>query len=389
MLASLSDQPLDPMLNLLKVLRSDPRQDTIDLGIGVYRTDTGHTPVMRAVKATERILLDTQDTKTYIAAEGDAGFVALLAPVVLGHEMAASDHFSGMQAPGGTGALRLALALVKRANTEARVWLGQPSWVNHTSLIRAAGLTPVDYAFFDQATQTVLFDEMMSTLGGMQAGDVLLLHASCHNPTGAEFTNDQWRAIGDLCLQKNVLPLIDMAYQGLGHGLEEDAANARALIARVPEALICVSCSKNFGLYRDRVGALWVKGVDAPAALRARANLTLIARSMWSMPPDHGAAVVRIVLSSPELKTDWMAELTEVRTRLNTIRASLSAALPQLPGVAAQTGMFSLLPVSPENAVTLRKDHGIYMIENGRINIAGLNADNMPRFAAALAPCLP
>jgi aromatic-amino-acid transaminase len=344
---------------------------------------------MRAVKAAERILLDTQDTKTYVAAEGDAGFVSLLAQVVLGEEMAADDRFSGLQAPGGTGALRLALALAQRANPRAKVWLGQPSWVNHTGLVRAAGLTPVDYAFFDQTTQTILFDQMMLALEGMQAGDIVLLHASCHNPTGAEFTNDQWRAIGDLVLRKNVLPLIDMAYQGLGRGLDEDAANARVLIARVPEALVCVSCSKNFGLYRDRVGAMWVKGVDGAAALRARANLTLIARSMWSMPPDHGAAVVRLILSSPELKADWQAELAEMRTRLNTIRADLATTLPQLPGVAAQTGMFSLLPVSPENAVTLRNVHGIYMIENGRINIAGLNADNLPRFAAALAPCLP
>lgn len=389
LLDGLKDQPLDPMLTLLKVLRSDPRPGKIDLGIGVYRNDAGDTPVMRAVKAAEQILIDTQETKSYVAAEGDAGFVSLLAPIVLGADMAASDLFSGMQVPGGTGALRLALALVQRANPAAKVWLGQPTWVNHTSLVRAVGLTPVDYAFFDQATQTILFDEMMTTLEAMQAGDVLLLHASCHNPTGAEFTDDQWRAIGDLTVRKRVLPLIDMAYQGLGRGLEEDAANARALVARAPEALVCVSCSKNFGLYRDRVGALWVKGVDAPAALRARANLTLIARSMWSMPPDHGAAVVRIILSTPELKTAWLSELDEVRTRINTIRARLAQALPQLPGIAVQTGMFSMMPISPENAVTLRNDHAIYMIENGRINIAGLNAGNIGRFAAALTPYLP
>ncbi len=388
-LESLRDQPLDPMLNLLQVLRSDPRPGKIDLGIGVYRNDAGETPVMRAVKTAEHILVDTQASKSYVAAEGDAGFVSLLAPIVLGADMAASDLFSGMQAPGGTGALRLAISLVQKANPEARVWLGQPNWVNHTSIVRAAGLTAIDYSFFDQASQTILFDEMMTSFEAMRAGDVLLLHASCHNPTGAEFTTDQWRAIGDLILRKGVLPLVDMAYQGLGRGLEEDAANARALLARVPEALVCVSCSKNFGLYRDRVGALWVKGASAQSALRARGNLILIARSMWSMPPDHGAAVVRIILSTPDLTTDWLSELNDMRARINTIRAMLAEALPQLPGVASQTGMFSMLPVSRENAVKLRDEHGIYMIENGRINIAGLNDDNIDRFAAALTPCLP
>ncbi|MCR6657908.1 MAG: aspartate/tyrosine/aromatic aminotransferase [Asticcacaulis sp.] len=385
---TLDDQPLDAMLTLLRQLRSDPRDGKIDLGIGVYGDEQGRTPVMQAVRQAEVMVAEAQTTKAYVAAEGDVRFVSLLAPIVLGAARAANDRYCGMQTPGGTGALRLAAELIAHANPDARIWVGTPSWVNHYGLMRAAGLQVLEHPFFNQATQTVLFDEMMSALEAARAGDVLLLHACCHNPTGAGFTANQWRTIADLCARKGLLPLVDIAYQGLGHGLEEDAADMRALLDIVPEALITASCSKNFGLYRERLGALWIKGSNAQAALRARATCMKVGRSMWSMPPDHGASVVRTILESPELTASWQAELTIMRTRLNAMRAELVRAVPQLASVAQQTGMFALLPLNREAVTDLRVRHGIYMIENGRMNIAGLTSENLPRFAAALAPYL-
>ncbi len=385
LLDTLAEQALDPMLTLLQALRGDPRPGKIDLGIGVYRTGDGRTPVMAAVKQAEQILVDTQASKDYVAAEGDARFLALLAPMVLGAARPKDDNVIGLQTPGGTGALRLALSLLFRANPEARVWLGTPTWSNHISLVKAAGLTIQPHPFFDKATQTIEFDAMMAALEDARPSDCLLLHAGCHNPTGAGFTADQWRAIAQLAGRKGILPLIDMAYQGLGRGLEEDAEPMRGLLDQVPEALVAVSCSKNFGLYRDRVGALWTKAGSASAAHRARGNLILSARSMWSMPPDHGSAIIRTILESDVLTALWRGELDTMRDRINAMRAGLAAALPQLAPVARQTGMFSLLPITRENAVRLRIDHGIYMLETGRINIAGLNAATLPVFAEALA----
>jgi aromatic-amino-acid transaminase len=385
---ALADQPLDAMLTLLQQLRNDPRDGKIDLGIGVYGDEVGRTPVMQAVRQAELIVAEAQTTKAYVAAEGDARFASLLAPIVLGASRAADERYCGMQTPGGTGALRLAAELIARANPDARVWVGAPTWVNHHALMRSAGLQVLEHPFFDQATQTVLFDEMISALGTARPGDVLLLHACCHNPTGAGFTSNQWRVIADLCARKGLLPLIDIAYQGLGHGLEEDAADMRALLDVVPEALVTASCSKNFGLYRERLGVLWIKGSNAQAALRARANCVKAGRSMWSMPPDHGASVVRTILESADLTANWQAELATMRTRINAVRTDLAKAVPQLVSVAQQTGMFVLLPLSHEAVADLRVKHGVYMMENGRANVAGLQAENLPRFAAALAPYL-
>ena len=387
LMAGLDDQPLDPMLSLLALLRNDPRTEKIDLGIGVYRDAQGRTPVMRAVKAAEQTLVDGQASKSYVAAEGDARFVSLLAPVVFG-PLAADDCLSGLQTPGGTGALRLAAALIHRLNPGARVWLGTPTWPNHATLMQAAGLQVVEHPFFDTTTQTIAFDVMMSALEAMRAGDVLLLHGCCHNPTGAELSAEQWQAVGDLILRKDVVPLIDLAYQGLGHGLDEDAAQARALVARVPEAIIAVSCSKNFGLYRDRIGALWVKGPTPQAARRACDLVTLSARTLWSMPPDHGAAVVGAILSSDALAEDWRAELADMRGRITAMRRALSAAVPSLPKIADQTGMFALLPLTRDAVLRLRADHGIYMVESGRINIAGVHDGNLDAFANAISPYL-
>ena len=383
----IADQSLDPMLTLLGQLRADDRPDKIDLGIGVYRDEDGRTPVLASVKAAEDILVRHQTSKAYLSADGDPAFLRNLAPIVLGAH-AADPCVAGIQTPGGTGALRLAAALIARANPGARVWLGQPTWAQHTTLMQAAGLQTVDYPFFDPASQSVLFGEMMSGLEAASAGDVVLLHGCCHNPTGAELTAAQWQAVTALIQRKGLLPLVDIAYQGLGRGFDEDAAGLRGLLEAVPEALVCVSCSKNFGLYRDRAGAIWVKAGSAETARRARNGLMAAARTMWSMPPDHGAAVVRVILESPELTALWRGEVDAMRLRLHEVHRRLADALPALAGVARQTGMFALLPLPAGAGKTLRTAHGIYLMDNGRINLCGLSDATLPRFADAIRPYL-
>ena len=384
----ISEQALDPMLTLLVQLRADPRPDTIDLGIGVYRDEDGRTPVMACVKQAEDHLVRHQSSKAYLSADGDPAFLKRLAPIVLGAEHAVDPRIAGIQTPGGTGALRLAAALMARANTKARVWLGQPTWAQHTALMQAGGLATVDYPFFDRATQSILFDDMMRALEDAHAGDIVLLHGCCHNPTGAELTSAQWRAVTALVQRKGLLPLIDIAYQGLGRGFDEDASGLRGMLDAVPEAVVCVSCSKNFGLYRDRVGAIWIKAANADTARRARNGLMVAARTLWSMPPDHGASVVRTVLESPELTALWRSEVGTMRLRLHDVHQRLAAALPALAGVAQQTGMFALLPLPAGAAAALRTEHGIYLMDNGRINIAGLSDATLPRFAEAASPYL-
>ena len=384
----IAEQALDPMLTLLAQLRSDTRPDKIDLGIGVYRTEDGKTPVMTSVKIAEDRLVRHQASKDYLSPEGDPAFLKYLAPIVLGEAHAADPRIAGIQSPGGTGALRLAASLIARANPKARVWLGQPTWAPHAGLMQAGGLSTIDYPFFDRASQTLLFGDMMEALEGAVAGDVVLLHGCCHNPTGAELSAEQWRFVAALIQRKGLLPIVDIAYQGLGRGLDEDAAGLRGLLEAVPEAMVCVSGSKNFGLYRDRIGAIWVKASSADAAHRAHNGLMIAARSMWSMPPDHGASVVRTILESNELTTLWRGEVDTMRERLQSVRRRLAAALPAIASVADQTGMFTLLPLPAGAATALRAEHGIYLMDNGRINIAGLRDATLARFADAIRPYL-
>ncbi len=385
---SISAQALDPMLMLLAQLRTDTRPDKIDMGIGVYRDEDGKTPVMGCVKSAEALLVRHQASKDYLSPEGDPDFLRHLAPIVLGPTHAADPRIAGIQTPGGTGALRLAASLIARANPKARVWLGQPTWAAHAGLMQSGGLDTADYPFFDRVTQNIVFDDMMRALEGAKTGDVVLLHGCCHNPTGAEMTPAQWRAVTELVQRKGLLPLVDIAYQGLGRGLDEDAAGLRALLDAVPETIVCVSCSKNFGLYRDRIGAIWIKGATAESTQNARNGLMMIARSMWSMPPDHGASVVRTILASPDLTAIWRGEVDAMRLRIQSVRAQLAAALPAIAGVARQTGMFALLPIAPGVATALRVEHGIYLMDNGRINLAGLRDATLARFADAIRPYL-
>lgn len=384
---ALHPQPTDSLLALIGLHRRDPRSDKIDLGVGVYRDADGVTPIMRAVKAAEARLLAEQTTKGYLGAEGDVRFVELLAPIVFGDALTGSDRLAGVQTPGGTGALRLGAELIARASPSARVWIGAPSWPNHGPIFREAGLRVENHRYFDAATSTLDFDGMIAALAGAVPGDVLLLHACCHNPTGAGFSPEQWRALTELVATRALVPFVDLAYQGLGDGLDEDADGMRRLLDAVPEALVAYSCDKNFGLYRERVGALWTLTASGSAAA-VRDNKLVLARSLWSMPPDHGAAIVRVILDGPELTADWARELEGMRRRINALRASLAATHERLRPIGSQRGMFAMLPIDRDAVVALRERHGIYMAESGRINVAGLRDETIERVAAALAPFL-
>lgn len=380
---ALKAQPQDPLLALMAEFRTDKREGKIDLGVGMYRDATGITPVMRAVKAAERILLETQTTKGYMGPEGDPVFVELLKPLVFGAALAKSDRIVGLQTPGGTGALRLGAELIAAVSPRANVWLGEPTWPNHRPLLAAGRLGVEGFKHFDKASQTLLFDETMGALTRAAPGDVVLLQACCHNPTGADYTMEQWRTIAATLAARGLIPFFDFAYQGLGDGLDADAAGMRLVIDQVDEALIGYASDKNFGVYRERVGALYVV-TNNPRAVYSQAMA--LARANWSMPSDHGAAVVRLVLQSPELTRDWTAELDMMRARILSNRARLAALNPRLASVAHQRGMFSQIQIAPEAVARLKDEHGIYMVGSGRINVAGFRDDGeIERFAKAVA----
>ncbi len=386
--AGLRSQPSDPLLALIDLHRADPRNGKIDLGVGVYRDDDGATPVMAAVKAAEAQLHSTQPTKAYLGAAGDEAFVDRLAPIVFGAARAASDRLVGMQTAGGTGALRLGADLIARARPAARVWIGAPTWPNHAPIFHAAGLAIEPHPYFDATTGTVDFDAMLTSLAAARPGDVLLLHGCCHNPTGADLSREQWDIVATVCVGAGLVPFIDLAYQGLGDGLDVDAAGCRRLVATVPEALIAYSCDKNFGLYRERVGALWALAPTASTAAVVRDNMLTLARAVWSMPPDHGAAVVRLILEDDDLAALWRSELEAMRHRLTSLRQSLAWSHPRLEPIRHQRGLFSMLSISRDAVATLREQHGIYMADSGRINIAGLRQDTIGHLVEALSATL-
>ena len=385
MLDRLNQQPPDALLALIKLYEADPRSDKIDLGVGVYRTGQGGTPVFGAIKAAERKLVEEQDSKAYLGPEGDMGFVRALMPIVFG-EGAPTGGIDGMQTPGGTGAVRLALALAKRSGV-TRVLMGTPSWPNHAQIVADLGMELVS---FDHATAdgAANLEALRAALANAGEGDAVLLHGCCHNPTGVDYTDAQWDEIATLLTGSPVLPVIDLAYQGLGRGLDEDAYGARKVLAAVPEALLAYSCDKNFGLYRDRVGALYVQA-EAEALGRIMSNGLALARANWSMPPDHGAAAVRLVLEDAGLTAQWRDELSQMRERIGQVRDKLAtqgtAGALDLTPYGRQFGMFAMLPLSTEQIQSLRDDHGIYMAGSGRINVAGLTAGNLDKFTGALA----
>lgn len=388
MLSNLPQQPADALLALIKLHNDDPRTDKIDLGVGVYRTGQGDTPVFGAIKAAEKKLLETQNSKAYLGPEGDMGFVHALMPYVFGKDdPTMGGRIEGMQAPGGTGAVRLAVALAKKAGVQ-RVWMGVPSWPNHAQIFGDLGL---ELKTFNHATKAgrVDMDALVTALNLAEPGDAVLLHGCCHNPTGIDYTPEQWDRIAPLVAEKKLLPILDLAYQGLGQGMEEDAYGVRRVLREVPEALIAYSCDKNFGMYRDRVGAIYVMAEDAEVLGRVLSNGHALARAAWSMPPDHGGAAVRLILEDEALTAMWLDELDTMRTRMNQVRARLAeagmAGSVDLSALGHQSGLFSILPLSAEQILQLRTDHGIYMAGSGRINIAGLTMGNIDKFIADVA----
>ena len=388
MLDRLDQQPADALLALIKLHDADPRADKIDLGVGVYRTNDGGTPVFGAIKAAEKKLVAEQDSKAYLGPEGDMGFVHALMPYIFGKaDPSKGGRIEGMQTPGGTGAVRLALALAKKSGIK-RIVMGVPSWPNHAQIMADLGLELVSFNH-SAADGSADLAALKAALAGAGADDAVLLHGCCHNPTGIDYTPVQWDEIAATLAGSPVLPIVDLAYQGLGEGWDADGAGMLKVIAAKPEALVAYSCDKNFGLYRDRVGALYVQSADEATTTRILSNGHSLARAAWSMPPDHGAAAVRLVLEDAATAQQWQDELTEMRTRIGEVRAALAAAGKagsiDLTPYGRQYGMFAMLPLNKDQIDALRTDHGIYMAGSGRINVAGLTMSNLPKFIGALA----
>jgi len=386
MLNQLPAQSPDALLALIKMHASDPRSDKIDLGVGVYRTDEGATPVFAAIKAAEADLVARQESKSYLGPEGDIGFVKALIPYIFGGDPGFLGRIEGMQTPGGTGAVRLALAVAKKAGV-TKVRMGTPSWPNHAQILSDVGL---ETALFDHsaAEGTIDADTVLALIKNASAGEAVLLHGCCHNPTGIDYSPEQWDAIAAAFADSAALPILDLAYQGLGDGMDDDAYGVRAVLAAVPEALVAYSCDKNFGMYRDRVGALYVLADQAGQLSAIMSNLNALARASWSMPPDHGAAAVRVILSDPAMTKLWLDELATMRSRVGDVRAQMAAAgqigALDLTALAQQKGLFSMLALTKDQIVKLREDHGVYMAGSGRINVAGLHSGNIANFVAAL-----
>ena len=392
MFEHLSAQKPDAILQLVQMYRDDPRDQKVDLGVGVYKDATGNTPVMRAIKAAEQHLWQAETTKTYVGLAGDPAFSDAMIKLVLGDSIA-RDKVAAAATPGGTGAVRQAFELIQMSNPNARVFVSNPTWPNHLSILSYLGIETVLYRYFDDATRGVDFDGMIEDLKSTKPGDVVLLHGCCHNPTGANLTMPQWHEVIKTLQDTGATPMIDIAYQGFGEGLEADAAATRAVAAAVPECLIAASCSKNFGIYRERTGVLMAVSADTKRRAVNLGTLAHLNRQAYSFPPDHGARLVTMILNDTTLRSDWQAELEEVRTAMLALRTDLAAELQCLSGsdrfafLGVHRGMFSRLGTSPEMVEKLRADHGIYMVSDSRMNIAGLNKQTVPVLAKAIIDC--
>lgn len=389
MLETLTAPPPDKILQLAADFRADPRSEKIDLGIGVYRNEKGETVILKAVKDAERRLLESENTKSYVGLTGNERFNTAMADLVFADTIA-RDRMSAVQAPGGSGALRLLCELIARSNPAARVWLSDPTWPNHPAILRQVGLEPATYPYFDRTTRAVNFDAMRTALAKAGPGDVVLLHGCCHNPTGANLSIDQWRDVAAMASKQGFLPFIDLAYQGFGDGLDEDVAGTRIIAEAVPEMFLAVSCSKNFALYKERVGCAFAIAENEGAANPVLANMKALGRANHSMPPDHGASLVEIVLNDPALAAGWRAELAAMRERMLRLRQQLAASLrartnsDRYDFIADHRGMFSLLGATPEQVQRLQDEFAIYLISDSRINVAGLTEDGIDRIADTL-----
>lgn len=389
MFDALKEQPADKILALMQMYREDTRTNKIDLGVGVYKNAEGLTPIMRAVKTAEQAWWQEETTKAYTGLAGDPQFSDSMISLVLGNAVPRAN-VAAVATPGGTGAVRQAFELLQMAKPDVRVYVSDPTWPNHLSILRHLEIQTVPYRYFDEETRAVDFGAMMEDLQTIGAGDVVLLHGCCHNPTGANLNATQFEEVIALINARGALPMIDIAYQGFGDGLEADAQATRAVAAGCPETLIAASCSKNFGIYRERTGVLMAVSQDGSNRALTQATLQHLNRQNYSFPPDHGARLVTMVLNDENLRSDWQAELEEVRQSMLGLREGLASELQRLTGsdrfgfIAQHRGMFSRLGLSPDTVVKIRENHAIYMVGDSRINIAGLNATTVPILAKAI-----
>lgn len=393
----ISAVPADAIMALMQQCKADTRVDKVDLGVGVYKDVAGTVPIMRAVKTAEGLIFDEEKTKTYVGTTGRVGFRDHVLDLVLGadHPVRNSGRIASSQAAGGSGALRLGAQLAYAASPNATVWVSTPTWANHIPLIGSTGLKLDTYPYYNRETLGVDFDDMLAHLDkNAKPGDMVLLHGCCHNPTGADMSSAQWDDIVPFLNARELVPFVDLAYLGLGQGFEEDGYGLRLAIRDCPEVIFTMSASKNFGLYKERVGLLGVICADKAHTAAVQSQLGAIQRTLISMPPDHGAQIVERILGNGDLRRMWVEELSDMRGRIHNLRQLLSEALDVQGGehiaraVVNQNGMFSMLPVTKEQAVCLREEHAIYMTNSGRINIAGANVSNIPAVAAALLAVL-
>ena len=386
----------DPILGLSAAYREDNNPDKIDLGVGVYKDEQGNTPILTSVAKAQKILLERETSKTYITPQGHQGYIDNMLALLLGEKSSVlmADRVAGVQAPGGCGALRILSELLVRCNDNAKVWVSDPTWANHIPLIGSAGLQIETYPYFDKDSASIRFDAMMETLKKVEKGDIVLLHGCCHNPTGADLTNAQWDAVLDVAKEREFLPFLDVAYLGFGDGLEDDAYGVRLLAENLPEVIIAASCSKNFGLYRERVGLAAIITEDAKTRQIAQGQIQSVARGIYSMPPSYGGALVDIILSDTSLRQEWESEVNAMRNRMQTLRAMLVEKLEEngadkdFSFVNQQKGMFSFLCITPEQVREMRDKHSVYFVDSSRVNIAGINQQNVGTLAKALVSVL-
>ena len=385
MFETLKPVGMDPILGLMAAFRADTREKKVDLGVGVYQDDRGRTPVMASVKAAEAQLMDLELTKSYQGIAGDPDYNQRMLQLLFGaeHSILSSGRVKTIQAPGGSGALRVGAEVIQRATPSAKLWVGVPTWPNHIPLLGSAGFEIKEYPYYDLASHRINCDSMMETLRQVPAGDMVLLHGCCHNPTGADLTNEQWDQIADLALERGFIPFIDTAYQGLGNGLNEDAYGMRMMAERLPELVIASSCSKNFGLYRERTGSITFIAKNSQQVDIVASQAMSIARQIYSMPPAHGALLVSLILGDDQLRSDWQTELEEVRLRIKSMRSLLTngiqgnAAGIDFSHIENQNGMFSFLGITSAQLDRLREEFGIYIVSSTRVNLAGINSSNI------------
>ena len=396
MFENLKPVAIDPILGLMVAFKADNRAEKIDLGVGVYQDDRGRTPVMASVKQAESRLMELETTKSYQGMAGDPDYNQRMMELLLGkdHSILSTGRVKSIQAPGGSGALRVGAEVIRRARPESKLWVGIPTWPNHIPLLGSAGFDIKQYPYYDMDARQVDTEKMMETLRQVPVGDLVLLHGCCHNPTGADLTNEQWDSIADLALERGFIPFIDTAYQGLGNGLDQDAYGMRMMAERLPEVIIASSCSKNFGLYRERTGSITFIAETSEQADIVVSQAMSTARSIYSMPPAHGALLVSMVLEDPQLRSQWEAELEEVRLRIKSMRNLLcdslenNAAGMDFSHIKRQNGMFSFLGITTPQLERLRTEFGIYIVSSTRINLAGVNSNNIKHLTQSLLTVL-